>query len=341
MSNLYEAECIAGLSEIAAQEIKSFIKPQGNIIASEDESITFTYNGDWHDLLQFRSVIAVYTVQRFPIPRPKGLLGHEHKVRWLGQVKHIIDSDDAYRTFYISAAGSSSSVMQRIKDAIASETSLTDGDTVGDLWIRIRPTEKIPESWDFLTRLSARPLATRDYRVCNLQGALNGSAAYAIMQLTAPTPDDVFLNIACGSGTIMIERAQYMTTQRIIGVDIERDAIACARENIQAANLLGAIELIQSDARYLDLEDGSVDALCADLPFGQLVGSHDENVTLYPAILSEAARVAKRHAQFVVLTHEVRLMQDILKKQTEWHFKRELPITLSGLHPRLYVLERL
>ena len=78
----------------------------------------------------------------------------------------------------------------------------------------------------------------------------------------------------------------------------------------------------------------------ADLPFGHLVGSHDENEWLYPAILSEAARIARKDALFALITHEIRLMDGILSGYDEWKLIKMMKITLSGLHPRIYVLER-
>jgi 23S rRNA G2445 N2-methylase RlmL len=90
----------------------------------------------------------------------------------------------------------------------------------------------------------------------------------------------------------------------------------------------------------LPFSDDSFDALCADLPFGQLVGSHEENQWLYPAILAEASRVARSKARFVVVTHEVRLMDTTLENLNTWKLVNKQMITLSGLHPRIYILER-
>src|SRR5947208_2669780 len=81
-------------------------------------------------------------------------------------------------------------------------------------------------------------------------------------------------------------------------------------------------------------------ARSADLPFGHLVGSHEENVALYPAILREAARVARREAPFVLITHEVRLTEALLAASPEWATDAMLRVTLGGLHPRIFVLRR-
>jgi 23S rRNA G2445 N2-methylase RlmL len=87
------------------------------------------------------------------------------------------------------------------------------------------------------------------------------------------------------------------------------------------------------------LPDAGVDALVADLPFGSQVGSHEENVTLYPQILREARRVAKRGARFVVITAEVRLMQGLLAQMGDvWRCERSLRINLGGLQPAIFAL---
>ena len=48
----------------------------------------------------------------------------------------------------------------------------------------------------------------------------------------------------------------------------------------------------------------------ADLPFGQLIGTHANNLTLYPAIMREAARLLSPRGRMVLVSHEIRLLQD-------------------------------
>jgi tRNA G10 N-methylase Trm11 len=98
--------------------------------------------------------------------------------------------------------------------------------------------------------------------------------------------------------------------------------------------------LLRADATTLPLPATSIDTLCADLPFGQLSGSHVNNTRLYPAVLAEAARVARPDARFVVITHEIRLMEKLLQESLTWKTEQSLKITLNGLHPRIYLLRR-
>ena len=110
--------------------------------------------------------------------------------------------------------------------------------------------------------------------------------------------------------------------------------------NIDAAKL-DSIKLVQADAQTLPLPDNHVTQIVADLPFGQHIGSHDENTWLYPALLQEASRVAAIGAMFTIVTHEVTLMEACLPLIPQWQLRKETMITLSGLHPRIYVLERI
>jgi hypothetical protein len=61
---------------------------------------------------------------------------------------------------------------------------------------------------------------------------------------------------------------------------------------------------------------------------------------MYPAILNEASRVTASGARCVLLTHELRLMERLLASHPAWVLTQNIPITLRGLHPHLYVLER-
>ena len=81
-------------------------------------------------------------------------------------------------------------------------------------------------------------------------------------------------------------------------------------------------------------------ALCADLPFGQQVGSHAANLALYPAALAEAARIAAPGARMCIISHETRLMSDSLARSPAWELVEERRISLNGIFPRIYLLRR-
>jgi 23S rRNA G2445 N2-methylase RlmL len=247
--------------------------------------------------------------------------------------------NQAFHSLHLSAAGSDSTVLNRFKQTLSKETGLVVAADEGDLWLRLRRPPDGSPGWDLLVRLTPRPLSTRSWRVCNMQGALNATVANAMARLARPGPDDIFLNLACGSGTLLTERLSLMGARLTIGVDINQAALACAQQNLSASGYQDHVSLIASDGCRLPLRGEQLDTICADLPFGQLVGTHDQNLDLYPALMGESERVLRRGGRLVVITHEVRLMQRLLPGK-KWALERTIPISLSGLHPRIYVLRK-
>ncbi|MBE2267368.1 MAG: RNA methyltransferase, partial [Anaerolinea sp.] len=100
------------------------------------------------------------------------------------------------------------------------------------------------------------------------------------------------------------------------------------------------IEILHADMTRLPLSDAVVNCAAADLPFGQLMGDHETNVNLYPRVLNEMARVMAPGGRFVVITHEMRLMDRLLSKNHLWTSEQAIQVNLRGLHPKIYVLRR-
>ncbi len=340
-----EADVAEGLEAVAQAEMRARLGRQARFAAADVPGcIAFDWGGDLRALLKLQTVQAVYLLERFAVARPRALLGDEHFRRLLAlcETARRLHPAGAFKTFAISAAGSDSAVMVRLKNELARRMALSAAEE-SDLLVRLRPTPAGTGSggWDALVRLSPRPLATRAWRVCNFEGALNGAVAHAIVRLTRPTSRDTFLNIACGSGTLLIERLAAGPARQAIGCDIDPRALGCARRNISAAGAAEPVALVRADGCALPLPDRCVDALCADLPFGHLVGSHAENVRAYPQILREAARVARAGARFGLITHEARLMEQLLADAASlWRIEQMLRVELGGLHPRVFVLQR-
>lgn len=339
-----EADVAEGLEGVAVQEL---IAQAGDRVEIAGQSakpglVQFRYTGNLFHLLRLKTVQTVYLLRTFDIPRPKALLGDQHFKALLAMIAAVRDLSpaNAYRTFHLSAAGSESSVMKRLKDELAARTGLLPTAAEGDLLLRLRHPIGSDQGWDVLVRLSPRPLATRPWRVCNREGALNATVAHAMALLTDPQPDDVFLNIACGSGTLLIERLAAGPLHSATGYDSDADALDCARRNAEAAGYGETIRLHLGDARALPLPGKSVDVIAADLPFGHLVGSHQDNLRLYPDILHEAARVAKPGARFVLISHEVKLLEALLSDSREWATEQSIRVALGGLYPRIFLLSR-
>jgi hypothetical protein len=353
----YELEIIPGLAEFARRELQEQMGGQAHLLPSaREDRVRFRYGGDPHVLLALRRAVAVLRVRRFDIPRPKALLGHQNFETLVGMITGALalHPPHSFHTFHVSSAGSGSSVFARIKAAIEARTGLRSSEEPGDLLLAVRRPQRLPSlagdagiGWEVAVRLSPRPLSARRWRVCDMPGALNATVASTMMHLARPAAQERVVNLACGSGTLLIERLELGPVQWAIGCDVDADALACARSNLVASGHSHVVTLVCCDAGRVSLPTGCATTLCADLPFGMLVGSHQTNEQLYPRLLGEAGRLAVAGAMMVVITQEVRLFERVVAAQEDqWVVTRVVPIKLPAntragyIRPRIYLLQR-
>jgi 23S rRNA G2445 N2-methylase RlmL len=168
-----------------------------------------------------------------------------------------------------------------------------------------------------------------------------------MMRLVRTSSGERVINLACGSGTLLIERCALGPLDSAVGCDIDAAALACARENLAASSLTDQVHLIRCDAGQVPLPEKWGTTACVDLPFGMLVGSHASNESLYPRILAEAARLVAPGGKAAAITQEVRLFERVLAAQAEkWATSRVIPIRLPAntrdgyIRPRIFLLER-
>lgn len=344
LTSFYEVSVPEGLESFTIQEIRHRLGHEVQFLSGGSHPrpgiLQFTYGGKALNLLQLKTVFSPFYVFRLPIPRPKALLGHQNMQLLLEQMRTIMRHSPAgtYRTVYLAAAGSESSVMQRFAQDVATQLGLRVDPREGDLLLRVRRPLDGSEGWEVLIRMAPRPLSVRPWRVCDLPGALNAAVAQVMILMTKPKREDVFFNLACGSGTLLIERATAGPAQLAFGCDIDAYALQCAQENLTAARVKSPV--YRWDGTCLPLANRSITVLCSDLPFGHDVGSHDENLLLYPRFLKEAARVVAVGGRAVLLSHELRLMESIFSRSTDWDVAEKVAVTINGLHPHIYSLVR-
>lgn len=343
--SVYEAEAVVGLEKFVARELRQIpgVRLLPNVHVRPG-AVRFEYDSSIDTLYDLRLAQAVYRVLSFDVPRPKALLGHAHFQRISTLVSKVVATKprSTFATLGIDAAGAESAVMRRIKNELSNAVGLLPADEGrGDLLLRIVPAVS-RSGWECLVRLTPRPLATRSWRLQSFAGALNATVAQAMVQLTSPRDDDIYVNLCCGSGSLLIERlTSSVSASALIGIDIDENTLHLATVNMEQLKNNSCPHLVIGDVQACPLPDQCATALVADLPFGQRSGTHQDNLRLYPRVIEEAARIARAGALFAILTHEIRLMQSILYSQRRWTLAETLPIVLRGLHPRIYLLRRL
>ena len=351
-AGLYEVEFVQGLERFAATELgrvlggrKFALSPGG-----ADGRLSLAYNGRAERLMNLGCAVAVHAVERFDAPRPRALLGHQNLTRLADSAKRVIGlhPDGTFQTMRISAAGSGSATIRRLRAELSAALGLEDaGDAAAHLNLALRRSAD-GGGWDALIRLTPAALSARSWRVRNRADALNATVARAMASLASQRGSGRFVNLCCGSGTMMIERADSGRFERIVGVDSDANALDCARENIAAAGLGGEADAVLGDARNAPLKSASFDAATADLPFGMVNrddGGGDNLPALYADILREAARLVVRDGTFAVITTRRGLFADALSANAqEWRRTAEFPLRLphsrGHISPSVYLLRR-
>src|SRR5574338_62238 len=113
-----EIETTEGLEFVSAAELRERFADSVHVLQSRKPGeVPFRYTGTLRRLLNLQTAQAVYLAQRYDVPRPRGLLGDAHFRRLIVQIETVraLSPQDTFQTFSIAAAGSDSSVMNRIK----------------------------------------------------------------------------------------------------------------------------------------------------------------------------------------------------------------------------------
>lgn len=337
-------EVLQGLKPFAEQELRRLFREHVTFIEhTSSETIYLSYTGSLRDMLSVRTIVAVYLMQQFPVARPRALLGHQNFQTLVAEIQTAValHPPHTFKSFRISAAGENSAIFQALREQISETIRIPYDVENGDLLLCIRSSTLVPGKWEVLVRLTPRPLSARAWRTFHMKGALNATIAAAMIVLSQPEPTDRFLNMMCGSGTLLVERLAYGPAAVVVGVDIEVDAPRGTLKNTEQGDISRHVLLLATDATRLPFLESSFNVICADLPWGQLVGTHEQNSDIYPRFLQEAARVAMPSAKLIVLTHEISLFERVLHDFSDvWDIEEVIKVFQGGLHPRMYVLRR-
>jgi hypothetical protein len=332
------------MEAILARELRRCFRGRvGQLADTGRASLRFAFQGSLAELLGLRTAHSAYLALAFSGRRPTALLGHQNLRALLERIQVIrqLHPPGTVCTFRFGVAGRDTSTFRRLATELEAQSGLRHDPDDGELLIRIRPSGRPDDGWEALLRLSPRPLSTRAWRVANYPGALNATIAAAMIDLTQPRSDDHFINLMCGSGTLLVERLLLCRTAEALGVDISGEALSAARANLAAAGVSRGARLMESDAVLTGLDMARYTVLCADLPYGNLVGSHRENSVLYPMLLEEAGRMAAPGARFAVITHEIRLFDATLEDARNlWQAERTFRVFQGGQRPQVYLLRR-
>ncbi|KRX22637.1 Histone H2A.V [Trichinella nelsoni] len=145
--------------------------------------------------------------------------------------------------------------------------------------------------------LTKKCLALRNL-ICFGSTTMKATICYGILYLCEIQNYEIICDPMCGTGAIILEAAHCWPKCILLAGDSNCRALKRCETNVKNFFTLqhstSAIISIQRwNATKLPLTTGSIDCIVTDLPYGRRSGSVRSNQTLYPALLSEFARVLK------------------------------------------------
>ncbi|MCA9958416.1 MAG: RNA methyltransferase [Anaerolineales bacterium] len=193
-------------------------------------------------------------------------------------------------------------------------------------------------------RLSGREMRHRYQKRVELPASLRPSVAAAMVYLTEPAPDDVFLDPMCGSGTILLERRSAGAYGALLGGDVVPKRVDASYQNLLGRKKMkrhgrfAYPALSEWNAKALPFATNSIDKIVTNLPFGQQIAADLQQ--LYPAFFAEVARVLRVNGRAVILSSEYDLVKESVRQQPALHILTGYSMAILGRWGRIYLLEK-
>lgn len=178
------------------------------------------------------------------------------------------------------------------------------------------------------------------YRQGSVAASIHPAAAAAALRChhALLQPGARVLDPFCGSGTMLIERNMLNEASALHGVDISRPACAIARRNAKAAHIRSMpvynrdIIGFQTDEPY--------DEIISNMPFGNRVGNHSENETLYRKFVAQADSLLREGGLMLLITTEKKLLKQCVRQSCSLHIADETSFSYGGLNPSLFLIQK-
>lgn len=328
---------IGGLKDVVTYEVKE--KTAFSIIDTKTEEVYVAYSENYGDLLKLRSVSYASIVSENLQFNPAYISKHKSVLGDL--VNEVIKKQPkAFKTFKISCAGADSPEVKDISKYIESEYKLKQN-LGADLKINIA---KVNNLWEIGVQLTPRPLSVRDYRVSNMSGAMDPTIAYALNSLCEIENKKTYLNVFCGSATLLIEAGlSFKNLNKLVGFDNSKTNLSMAYKNIISAGLIKKIQLFEKDI-FSFPQMGEFDVIVADLPFGMKISKNENLDKLYRAFLDYSARALDVNGTLGVYTSEVKTFQQAMN-DSEFEVTNRLKLKLitnigSYLYPEIFICKK-
>lgn len=273
------AVCRAGLAELLAEELAEF-----GAQAVGSERVDGAFAGSLSKLLVARTALEFgFRVSVEPHADPAEAIARAlSSAEALEVFTTFTQGTPKFRLAWLEG-GSQRALTWRVVQELRDRRPGLVNDPRNACWT-VRASLRERELW-LVPRLQPDPRFS--YRVRDVPGASHPTIAAALARIGAETPSRVVWDPFVGSGLELIERARLGPWTRLIGSDLDANALDAAAANLSSAAVSG-VELVRADARTLRVQD--VDLILTNPPMGRRVvrdGSLDD---LLDAFIENAAR---------------------------------------------------
>jgi 23S rRNA G2445 N2-methylase RlmL len=357
----YYVQTMPGVEEIAWLEIRDKLpgaKFGETVFAKEQNGLViFSYAGAAADVFQLRTVedVFVLAVSLEKVPRTRQVLPQiTEMVSETAVFQQAIDiampirkqpGRPSYRV--ISRLYGSHEIYRKELGAAVEagmknrypRWRLVDDHAMLEIWINLLGSRLVGG-----IRLTDRTMRHRFNKPVELKAALRPSVAAAMIHLTQPEDDDVFLDPMCGSGTLLMERRYAGPYGQMLAGDIVHDHVRASRQNVEALRKEPPSDFstLHADTTRLPLATGSINKVATNLPFGKQIGSPKALKKLYPAFFRELERVLVLggNGRAVVLSSEYDLVKDAVRTCPNLEILTGYSIAVLGQWGRIYIMHR-
>ncbi|WP_284251495.1 hypothetical protein [Litorihabitans aurantiacus] len=121
------------------------------------------------------------------------------------------------------------------------------------------------------------------------------------------------------------------------------EAIRATAAHQRAARARGRVVTRVADVADLPADAalaGGYDVVVANPPWGELLGEHETNATLYERLLDAIDHLGAPDVRAGVLTHDIRRFETVLGADPRWRVVARPQYFAKGHRPRLFVLTR-
>ncbi len=202
-----------------------------------------------------------------------------------------------------------------------------------EVWVNILGTRLIVG-----LRLSDHTMSQRFKKVKQIKTAIRPSIAAAMIHLTEPEANDVFLDPMSGSGTLLMERRMAGPYRQLLGGDINPTHARYSELNVSAMRKErpSSFTIHHLNGKTLPFAAGSIDKVATSLP----TGNHNRLARLYPAFFAELARVLKENGRAVIFSSEYDLLKDAVRQQPKLTTLTGYSISTKRQWGRIYIIRR-